>query len=95
MSVDKSTVAKIAALARLKVTEDRLEPVAIELNRILDWVAELDEVPTENVEPLANVTGHALSMREDEVTDGNCVEAVLANVPEETSNFFVVPKVIE
>lgn len=95
MPVDKTTVAKIARLARLNVREDRLEPVANELNGILDWIAELNEVPTDNIEPLASVTGHALPMRDDLVTDGDCVDQVLANVPEGTSGFFVVPKVVE
>ena len=95
MSVDKTTVAKIARLARLNVPKDRLEPVAGELSGILDWIAELDEVQTENVEPLASVTGHALPMRDDVVTDGDCVDRVLANVPEDATGFFVVPKVVE
>ena len=95
MSVDKTTVAKIARLARLNIPEDRLEPVANELNGILDWIAELNEVPTDNVEPLSNVTGHALPMRDDVVTDGDNVDRVLANVPEGASGFFVVPKVVE
>ena len=95
MSVDKTTVAKIARLARLNVPEDRLEPVASELNGILDWIAELNEVPTDDVEPLASVTGHALPMRDDEGTDGDCIDRVLANVPEGASGFFVVPKVVE
>ena len=60
MSVDKTTVAKIARLARINVPDDRLEPLAAELNGILNWIAELDEVNTDNVEPLASVTGHAL-----------------------------------
>ena len=95
MSVDKTTVAKIARLARLNVPKDRLEPVAGELSGILDWIAELNEVQTDNVEPLASVTGHALPMRDDVVTDGDCVDRVLANVPEDSSGFFVVPKVVE
>ena len=95
MSVDKTTVAKIARLARLNVPEDRLEPVASELNGILDWIAELNEVPTDNVEPLASVTGHALPMRDDVVTDGDRLNDILSNVPEEASGFFVVPKVVE
>ena len=95
MPVDKTTVAKIARLARLNVQEERLEPVASELNGILDWIAELNEVQTDNVEPLASVTGHALPMRDDAVTDGDCVDRVLANAPEGASGFFVVPKVVE
>ena len=95
MSVDKTIVAKIARLARLNVPEDRLQPVANELNSILDLIAELDEVQTDNVAPLASVTGHALPMRDDVVSDGDCVDLVLANVPEGASGFFVVPKVVE
>ncbi len=95
MSVDKATVARIARLARIKVPEDRQEQLVGELNGILDWIAELDEVDTGAVEPLASVTGHGLPRRSDEVTDGNRVDEVLANVPETAGGFFVVPKVVE
>ena len=95
MSVDKATVARIARLARINVPEDRQEQLVGELNGILDWIAELDEVDTGAVEPLASVTGHGLPRRSDEVTDGNRVDEVLANVPETTGGFFVVPKVVE
>ena len=95
MSVDKATVARIARLARINVPEDRQEQLVGELNVILDWIAELDEVDTGAVEPLASVTGHGLPRRSDEVTDGNRVDEVLANVPETAGGFFVVPKVVE
>ena len=95
MSVDKATVARIARLARINVPEDRQEQLVGELNGILDWIAELDEVDTGAVEPLASVTGHGLPRRSDEVTDGNRVDEVLANVPETAGSFFVVPKVVE
>ena len=95
MSVDKATVARIARLARINVPEDRQEQLVGELNCILDWIAELDEVDTGAVEPLASVTGHGLPRRSDEVTDGNRVDEVLANVPETAGGFFVVPKVVE
>ncbi|MED5352356.1 MAG: Asp-tRNA(Asn)/Glu-tRNA(Gln) amidotransferase subunit GatC [Pseudomonadota bacterium] len=95
MSVDKATVARIARLARINVPEDRQEELVGELNGILEWIAELDEVDTGAVEPLASVTGHGLPRRSDEVTDGNRVDEVLANVPETAGGFFVVPKVVE
>ena len=95
MSVDKATVARIARLARINVPEDKQEQLVGELNGILDWIAELDEVDTGAVEPLASVTGHGLPRRSDEVTDGNRVDEVLANVPETAGGFFVVPKVVE
>ena len=95
MPVDKTTVAKIARLARIHVPDERQQAIATELNRILLWVDELNEVDTENIEPLASVTGHSLPMREDIVTDGDRIDEVLANVPESTGGFFVVPKVVE
>ena len=95
MSVDKATVARIARLARINVPEDRQEQLVGELNGILEWIAELDEVDTGAVEPLASVTGHGLPRRSDEVTDGNRVDEVLANVPDTAGGFFVVPKVVE
>ena len=95
MSVDKATVARIARLARINVPEDRQEQLVGELNGILDWIAELDEVDSGAVEPLASVTGHGLPRRSDEVTDGDRVDEVLANVPETAGGFFVVPKVVE
>ena len=95
MSVDKATVARIARLARINVPEDRQEQLVGELNGILDWIAELDEVDTGAVEPLASVTGHGLPRRSDEVPDGNRVDEGLANVPETAGGFFVVPKGVE
>ena len=95
MSVDKSTVARIARLARIHVPEERQETLSSELNGILDWIEELNEVDTDAVEPIASVTGHSLPRREDVVSDGGRVDEVLANVPETASGFFVVPKVVE
>ena len=95
MSVDNNTVKKIARLARIHVDEDRLDALAGELNAILSWIEELETVDTDNVEPLASVTGHSLPIRDDVVSDGNKQEQVIANAPETTSGFFVVPKVVE
>ena len=95
MTVDKSTVARIARLARIHVPEERQETLASELNGILAWIEELNEVDTDKVEPLASVTGHSLPRRDDVVTDGDRVDEVLANVPETAGSFFVVPKVVE
>ena len=95
MSVDKSTVKKIARLARIAVSEDETETLSAELNHILSWIEELNEVNTEGVPPLASVTGHALPLRDDKITDGNKLDDILANAPEEASGFFVVPKVVE
>ena len=95
MSVDNNTVKKIARLARLHVAEDRRDALAGELNAILSWIEELNTIDTDNVDPLASVTGHNLPIRDDVVSDGNNQERVTANAPESTSGFFVVPKVVE
>ena len=70
MSLDKETVARIARLARLKVPEDELAPLAGELSGILAWIEQLNEVDTANVEPLSSVSDVTLPMRADKVTDG-------------------------
>ena len=93
--VDTATVEKIARLARIRLAEERKEPIAQDLNRILSWIEELNEVNTDGVEPLASVTGHSLPLRRDEITDGDMADKVVANAPEEASGFFVVPKVVE
>lgn len=93
--VDIQTVNNIARLARLNIPENDKDNLIIDLNNILEFVAQLEEVETSNIEPLASVTGHKLPLRIDEVTDGNIEDLVLQNAPEKSSGFFVVPKVIE
>ena len=95
MPVDKETVARIAALARIKVAEDELDGLAGELNNIIGWVEQLDEVETTGVAPMASVVDTRLRRREDRVTDGGIPDKVLANAPETVDGFFVVPKVVE
>ena len=95
MSVDTKTVARIAHLARLKVPEDRLDPLAGELNQLLAWVEQLGEVNTDNVPPLTSVVHARLPRRDDVVTDGDRQDDVLANAPDAQNGFFAVPKVIE
>ena len=95
MSVDKNTVRKVARLARIAVPEERLEPMAAELNGILAWIEQLNEVDVEGVEPLTTPVPMQLPMREDKVTDGNIRDKVLANAPRTEDGFFVVPKVVE
>ncbi len=95
MSIDVSTVAKIAHLARLKVPQEQLQQVAGELSNILAWIEQLNEVNVEGVEPLANVNDLPLRWRDDVVNDGGKPEDILANAPQKTADFFVVPKVVE
>lgn len=95
MSIDKATVTKIASLARIRVEDADKDHIAEEINGILGWIEQLQEVNTDGVEPLANVADIDLKMREDVITDGNKQAEILANAPESTAGFFVVPKIVE
>ena len=95
MSVDKNTVRRVAKLARLAFPEERLEPMAGELNRLLAWVEQLNEVDTSSVEPMTSVIKMSLKMREDVVTDGKVASAVVQNAAGAEDNYFAVPKVVE
>jgi len=95
MAIDQKIVAKIANLSRLKIPEDEQLHVAGELNQILAWVAQLDEVDVTGIEPLSSVNDTSLRTRPDIVTDGGHPEDILANAPAKTADFFTVPKVVE
>ena len=95
MSVDKDTVKRIARLARIRVTEEQLESYQGELNAILGFVEQLNEVDVSGVEPMTSVTPMALRTRKDQVSDGSYAEKILTNAPLSEDNFFMVPKVIE
>ena len=95
MSLDKATVARIASLARLKVPNPELEGLATELNKIMGWISELDQVNTDGVEPMSQAADLKLRWRDDVVTDGGVRDKVLANAPDSREGFFTVPKVVE
>ena len=95
MAIDAATVRKVAHLARIKTPEERLEPLAAELTGILNWIEQLDEVDIQGVEPMTSNVSQPLRLRDDVVTDGGKVEAVLSNAPKAADGFFVVPKVVE
>ena len=95
MAIDAATVRKVARLARIAEPEDRIEPLAAELNGIIAWIEQLNEVDTEGVEPMTSAVEVALPMRDDVVTDGGDPAKVLANAPKTAKNFFIVPKVVE
>ena len=95
MSVDQATVRRIAHLARIAVSEAEVPHLQSEINAILAFVAELDAVDVEGVEPMTSVIPMKLPMREDIVTDGEIELAILANAPLSEDGFFLVPKVVE
>jgi len=95
MAIDAATVRRVAHLARIKTPEDRLEPLADELNGILAWIEQLNEVDVDGVEPMTSNVAQPLRLRDDVVTDGSKVADVLGNAPRSADGFFVVPKVVE
>ena len=95
MAIDAETVRRVAKLARIAEPEARLEPLAREIDGIVRWIEQLNEVDTDGVEPLASNVNATLPMRDDVVTDGGDAARVLSNAPKSEDGFFVVPKVVE
>ncbi len=95
MSVDAATVRRIAHLARIAVKEEEVPHLQGELNAMLAFVEQLQEVDVEGVEPMTSVMPMEMKKRIDAVTDGEIVDLVTQNAPEADDNFFLVPKVVE
>ena len=95
MSIDNSTVKKVAKLARIEINEEEETTLITELNNILGWVDELKQVNTDNVEPMLSVFNESMQMREDKAESNFNNSQILDNSPESNSGFFVVPKVVE
>jgi len=95
MSVDSATVRRIARLARLAVADADLEPVGVELSRVLDLADRLGGVDIAGVEPMAHPHEQALTWRADVITESDRADALLALAPEARGGFFLVPKVLE
>jgi aspartyl-tRNA(Asn)/glutamyl-tRNA(Gln) amidotransferase subunit C len=95
MAVDRDTVKRIAHLARLAIEDEQATTMEKELNALLSWVEQLQEVDVEGVEPMTSVVETRPYMRDDIVTDGGLAEEVTKNAPLTEGNFFVVPKVVE
>ncbi|KZX98721.1 MULTISPECIES: Asp-tRNA(Asn)/Glu-tRNA(Gln) amidotransferase subunit GatC [unclassified Sulfitobacter] len=95
MSIDETTAARVAKLARIRVEPEALPALAQEFNTILGFIEQLAEVNVDGVEPMTSVTPQRLKRREDVVTDGDRQDEVLANAPDAREGFFAVPKVVE
>ena len=95
MKIDKNTINKIARLSRIKLDGKESEDYIKDLNSILDWVEQLNEINTDNVEPLTNISSSVLPKRDDISEDINSSEEILENAPDKIEGFFSVPKVVE
>ena len=95
MSIDNSIVKKISKLSKLKIRSESEDKMAEEVNNILNWVESLQEVNTEEIEPLLSVLNEKMPLRDDEVVMDDNQGDILNNAPEKKSGFLVVPKVVE
>lgn len=95
MKIDKSTIKKIAHLARLEFDEDGVEKMSKDMSQILDWVEQLNEINTDNIEPLTTMSSEVNVMREDVQGEHLAHEAGLKNAPKRDEDYFRVPKVLE
>ena len=95
MKIDKNTILKIAKLSRIKINESEINELSSQLSSIVDWVEQLNEVNTDNVEPLSNVSMAKLPLRKDIENLKDNSEEVLSNAPDKLEKYFAVPKVVE
>jgi len=95
MTIDLKTIKHISKLSRISVDNEKAKKLAEDMNSIFDFIEKLNELDTNNVEPLTSVAETTLKLRVDEVKSGNIREQVLKNSPDENEDFFVVPRVVE
>ena len=95
MKIDKKTTLKIAKLTRIKLKDNEIKELSEQLSSILDWVEQLNEVNTDNVEPLNNISKSQLPLRKDQENSKDNSQDILSNAPEKLENYFVVPKVVD
>ncbi|MDB9699617.1 Asp-tRNA(Asn)/Glu-tRNA(Gln) amidotransferase subunit GatC [Candidatus Pelagibacter sp.] len=95
MTIDLKTIKHISKLSRISVDDAKANKLAGDLNSIFDFIEKLNELNTDNVEPLTSVAETILKLRTDEVKSKNIRDQILKNSPEENEDFFVVPRVVE
>ena len=95
MTIDLKTIKHISKLSRISVDDAKADKLAGDLNSIFDFIEKLNELNTDNVEPLTSVAETTLKLRADEVKSENIRDQVLKNSPDENEDFFVVPRVVE
>ncbi|MHC4123004.1 MAG: Asp-tRNA(Asn)/Glu-tRNA(Gln) amidotransferase subunit GatC [Planctomycetota bacterium] len=93
--IDKSTVKKVAKLSRLDLTDEEVNEFAGQLSAVLDYVEKMNELDTDNVEPLAHCLPVNNCFREDVVGESLGTEKTMVNAPDSDSEFFKVPKILD
>ena len=95
MSIDLKTIKHISKLSRISVDEEKADKLASDLNSIFNFIEKLNQLKTDNIEPLTSVAETTLKLRTDEVKSKDLREQVIKNSPQDNEDYFVVPKVIE
>jgi len=95
MSIDKNQVKKVAKLSRISLDDSKLESLSKDLDSILNFVEQLNELDTKKTEPLTSIIEKILEPRIDKVNDGKIKDEILKNSPDKNEDFFIVPKVVE
>jgi aspartyl-tRNA(Asn)/glutamyl-tRNA(Gln) amidotransferase subunit C len=95
MTIDLKTIKHISKLSRISVDDAKAEKLKGDLNSIFEFIEKLNQLKTENIEPLTSIAETTLKLRSDEVKSKNIREEILKNSPEKNQDFFVVPKVVE
>ena len=95
MSIDLKTIKHISKLSRISVDEEKADKLVGDLNSIFDFIEKLNQLKTDNIEPLTSVAETTLKLRTDEVKSKDLREQVIKNSPQDNEDYFVVPKVIE
>tara|TARA_B100000470_G_C19723746_1_gene361270 strand:+ start:333 stop:620 length:288 start_codon:yes stop_codon:yes gene_type:complete len=95
MTIDLKTIKHISKLSRISLEDEKAKKLAVDLNSIFEFIEKLNELKTDNVEPLTSVAETTLKFRNDEVKSKNIREKILKNSPSDNQDFFVVPKVVE
>ena len=93
--ISEEQVAHVARLARLALDADENQRLTEQLNAILGYMEQLNEVSTEDVEPTAHVFDLVNVFRTDETDRTLAGDAPLSNAPETEQRFFVVPRIVE
>ena len=95
MTIDLKTIKHISKLSRISVDDEKAKKLAGDMNSIFDFIEKLNELNTDNVEPLTSIAETTLKLRVDEVKSKNIRDKILKNSPDENEDFFVVPRVVE
>lgn len=95
MTVNDELIEKLAHLAKLRFNETEKEGIKNDLQNMLGMIAKMDELNTDDVEPLLHMSGNVNVMREDVVKGSISNEDALKNAAQKEGPFFVVPKVIQ